>query len=251
MKKISNLSVLFVSLLTVTPLSAATGNHWYVGMDAGWMQTATDKSIMTVSNGSNYPAPANVDQYSVTAPQPIMFDVQAGYRWYRDTKWIPSYALGLRYEHIFTKNVTGMVTQYSDPAFANYSYTWGINADVISLYSKFDFLQISRCMLYVDFGLGISFTQSHAYNETAFPSVIARTSPDYASSVNKQLAYNVGAGLDYVLSKDFLLSAGYTYQFFGNLVSGYGQGTNWGYEQLKPGMLTANMGLIGISYLVK
>jgi opacity protein-like surface antigen len=143
-----------------------------------------------------------------------------------------------------------VVAQYSDPEFTNYSYNWGVSADVITLYSRLDLARYNRLMIYVDLGFGMSFIQTHAYNETASANVIARDNPDYASKINYQFAYNAGAGLDYTLTGNIILSAGYSYQSFGNLSSGYGQGSNWGNARLNFGKLGGNMGLIGISYLV-
>ncbi len=224
-------------------------HHWYVAMDAGGVQ-ANMPGAMTVPNGSDYPPPANVDHYSVDSLQTVMLDIQAGQRWYRDAIWIPSYAFALRYEHLFKKNITGMVNQYSDPAFTTYSYTWGVSADVISLYSKFDLARYNRFMVYVDAGLGLSFLQAHAYNETALPTVWARDNPNYASKTNYQFSYNVGAGLDYTLDRNFLLSVGYSYQSFGNLSSGFGQGPDWNDTRLHLGRLNANMVFAGLSYLI-
>ncbi|MCW8400241.1 SPOR domain-containing protein [Legionella sp. PATHC038] len=226
-----------------------TMHHWYVGMDVGFMQTIMGHDEMTVANGSNFPPPEDRDQYSLDRHQPVMLDVQAGHRWNRSEQWIPSYALALRYEHVFTKNIHGMVTQYSDPEFTNYSYSWGIEADVISVYSKLDLVRIGRFMPYVDLGLGVSFNRSHNYNESALPDVTPRYSPDYASKRTNHFTYNLGAGLDYLLTQNLLLSAGYSYQSFGNVSSGFGQGPDWNNAQLDLGTFKTNIGLIGVSYL--
>ncbi len=248
--------VLVASLWAMFSLSVASAvsvdmHHWYVGMDAGWMQTHMNQNATTVQNGSDYPPPANVDQYSLNRPHATLFDIQAGYRWNRDARWIPSYALALRYEHVFTTAITGMVTQYSDPDFTNYSYTSNVSSNVISLYSKLDFVRFNRLMLYVDLGVGISFNQNQGYSETALPNVIARYSPNYASRTNTQFAYNAGAGLEYIVTNNLIVSAGYSYQSFGNFSSGSGQNPNWGNTQIKLGRLNSNIGLIGISYLFK
>ena len=235
--------------INVLSQPANTMHHWYVGTDIGLMQTHINQGAMTVPNGSNYPSSGNVDQYSLNQQQPIMLDIQAGHRWNRDNQWIPSFALALRYQHIFKNNISGMVTQYSDPEFTNYSYTWGVSADVLSLYFKLDLVLYGRLMPYVDMGLGVSFNQSHAYNETALPNVMARYSPDFASKTSNQFTYNVGAGLDYLLTTNLIMSAGYSYQSFGTLSSGYGQNPNWGNTQIKLGKIYSNMGFIGISYL--
>lgn len=232
------------------PMKATVQNsHWYVGMNAGIMQTHISKSSMTVPNGSNYPPPLNVDQYSVKRHRPTLIDIQAGHRWERSQQWLPAYALALRYQHVFTKNIQGTVTQYSLPDFVNYNYRWGVGADALSLYSKIDLVKYARFMPYVDLGLGLSIPRSKSYRETALPNVTPRFSPDYAPHRNSQFTYNLGAGLDFILTQNILLSAGYAYQSFGNLSSGLGQGLNWRTEKLNLGKLNTNMGLVGLTYL--
>ena len=125
-----------------------------------------------------------------------------------------------------------------------------MSADVISLAFKLDLVRYGRLMPYLDLGLGSSFNQSHAYNEVAFYDVMARYSPNYASKTNHQLAYNVGVGLDYIVTRKLIVSAGYSYQSFGNLSSGFGQGPDWGNTRLKLGNISSNIGYFGISYLL-
>lgn len=224
-------------------------NNWYVGMNAGFMQTSMSKKMMTVPNGSSYPPPENVDQYTLKQHHPVMIDVQAGHRWKRNQQWLPAYALALRYQHVFTKNIQGTVTEYSLPEFVNYNYHWGVGADALSLYSKIDLIQYARLMPYVDAGLGFSSTNSRHYSETALSNVTPRFSPDYASKRNSQFTYNLGAGLDFIVTPHILLSAGYEYQSFGKLASGVGQGPNWHAAKLNLGKLNTNMGLVGFTYL--
>lgn len=228
--------------------SLASSHHWYLGIDVGFMQTIMNNDAMTVPNGSDFPFPENLDHYSLERHQPIMLDVQAGHRWNRSQQWIPSFAVALRYEHVFSKNIQGLVTQYSDPEFTDYSYQWGIEADVISLYSKLDLVRMGPLMPYVDLGVGLSINRSQPYNETALPDITPRYSPNYASKTNYQFTYNLGAGLDFLLSRNFLISAGYSYQSFGKVSSGFGEGPNWGDTQLHFGTFKTNMGLIGVSY---
>lgn len=223
--------------------------QWYVGMDAGLMQSSMHSKTMTVPNGSNYPPPENLDQYALKSHHPVMLDLQAGRRWQRDQQWLPAYALGLRYQHVFTKNIQGTVTEYSLPEFVNYNYQWGVGADALSLYSKLDLVQYSRLMPYVDLGLGVSSARSAHYSETALANVTPRFSPDYASKRSTQFTYNLGAGIDVILTPNLLVSAGYEYQSFGKMASGFGQGPNWHAAQLKLGHLNTNMGLIGFTYL--
>lgn len=228
----------------------ANGNAtWYVGMNAGLIQTKMSKANLTVPNGSDFPPPENVDQYSLKQHRPAIVDLQAGRRWQRNQPWLPSYAIGFRYQHLFTKNIEGTVTQYSLPEFTNYNYRWGVGADTLSLYSKINVVQYARFMPYVDLGIGVSNTQSKTYDETALGDVTPRFSPDYAAKRKAQLTYNLGAGLDFILTPNILISAGYAYQSFGKLSSGAGQGPDWSGTHLSLGHLNTNAGLIGFTYL--
>jgi opacity protein-like surface antigen len=235
---------------THQPTIATDRSHnWYVGMNAGLMQTSMSKSVMTVPNNSGFTPPQHVDHYSLEKHQPAMIDVQAGRRWNRNQQWLPTYALALRYQHVFTKNIQGTVTEFSLPEFINYDYHWGVGADALSLYSKIDLVQYRRLMPYVDMGIGFASMQSKHYSETALSNVTPRLSPDYASKRNSQFTYNLGAGLDFILTQKLLLSAGYEYQSFGKLSSGIGQGADWHSAKLNLGKFNTNMGLVGLTYL--
>ena len=224
-------------------------NNWFVAANVGAMRTST-KNRMTVQNDSGFPPPSDVDQYSVTTqPKPVVLDFRAGRRWQRDEQWLPAYALALRYQHLFTSNVKGNVTQYSLPEFDNYYYHWGVGADIVSLYSKINLTQYGRVMPYVDAGLGVSLNHSLSYREKAFTGVTPRISPAFGSGTSTELSYNVGAGVDIVLTPKLLASIGYDYQQFGNMSSGNGQST-WSREHLSLGTPTSNMALLGITYLI-
>lgn len=225
-------------------------HQWYVGMNVGFMQTSYGKKVMTVPNGSGFPPPADVDEFSLSQNQPVMLDVQVGHRWYRDTKWLPSYALAVRYEHVFSENIHGTITQYSLPETRNYSYNWGVEADAVSVYSKIDLVRVGRFMPYFDVGIGASFNRALHFSEKTLPGVMSpRISPDFAQRTSSQFTYNVGAGLDYTLTRNFMLSVGYDYQSFGNISSGHGQGADWYKTKLSLGKFNTNMGLVGITYL--
>lgn len=221
---------------------------WFADIDLGVMQGNASDSL-TVANGSDYPPPLNVDNYSKGSTTPVMLGLQVGHRWQRDAKWVPAYALALRYQHLFVSDVKGSITQYSLPEYNNYSYRWGVESNVLSLYSKFDLAKYGRVMPYVDVGLGLSINRSISFEETAYPGITPRISPDFGAKASTQFAYNVGAGLDFVLSSKLLLSVGYDYQQFGSMTSGPGKST-WSGERLSLGNFTGNTALVGMTYLI-
>lgn len=221
---------------------------WYVSADIGAAWSDANGS-MTVNNGSNFPPPANVDLYSIASGDArALLGISAGYRWQRNEQTLPSYSLALRYQHLFTQPIKGTIDQYSLPQFNNYSYSWGIEADVISLYSKIDLMNYKNLMPYVDVGLGVSFNQSTTYQETAFVNVTPRISPAFVSHTRAQFAYNVGAGLDYQIRPQVIVSLGYEYQSFGRVSSGSGQ-TTWSGTYLNLGNSATNTLLFGATYL--
>ena len=223
-------------------------NHWLASVNYG-LQWLDMPSSMTVPNGSSFSPPYNVDTFSTNANgAQSMLALMLGYEWQRDQKWLPRYWLALRYQYLFSKAISGYITQYTLPQFQNYTYRWNVSANVFSLYSKFDIMQYQRFLPYVDIGLGFAINHASNYSETALPNVTPRISPAYASSSKTQFAYNVGAGLDFQLNAQWLLSLGYDFQAIGKLSSGAGQST-WSSTQLSLGSLKSNTLLLGATYL--
>lgn len=224
------------------------GGKWFVGADLGVLYPLKN-NVMRVNNGSFYPEPLNVDEYSVSQPDLTLLAFLVGQQWERSEKWLPAYELALKYQHIFPQTINGSITQYSLPEFKNYEYTWEVGAEALSLYSKLDIVKVGRIMPYIDAGLGISFNRSLGYQEAAYAGVTPRVSPAFSSHTNENFAYNVGAGVDVILTPKVSMSMGYEYQFFGQLISGSGLST-WSGEKLNLGDLSTNSVKIGISYLI-
>jgi opacity protein-like surface antigen len=233
----------------ITNSTTELNGNWYIGADAGLIWSKFNNK-MTVNNGSNYPAPENVDLYSMNDHEqtPPMIALSGGYRWQRDQTWIPGYSLGLRYQHLFAQNLTGTIQQYSLAEFNNYTYNWETSADVLSLYSKVDLFQYKRVMPYIDAGIGTSFNNASIYKETALTGVTPRISPSFQSQTQSNFAYNVGAGIDVLLSPQVIVSVGYDYQSYGSMASGNGQST-WSGTQLNLGNLASNTALLSVTYL--
>lgn len=233
-----------------TPLMSVDNSyngHWYLGVDVGQL-TSTMNSVTTVNNGSNFTPPYNHDIYTLNAHKPIVLAVEGGQSWRQDNRWFPNYYLGLRYQHLFSSNVKGSVTQYSLPSTLNYNYTWSVSTDVLSAYTKLDLVTLGPIMPYVNVGVGASFNRSGTYKEAALPGVTPRISPNYAAGTQSSFAYDVGAGLDVALKPNVVFALGYDYQNLGALRSGSGQST-WSGERLSAGQLSVNTFLLGITYL--
>lgn len=231
------------------PAPLPAKGHWFIGteLDLLWPNV---NNRMTIPNGSNFPPPENLDNYSISKPsnQP-MLALSAGYRWQRNQTLIPAYALAVKYQHLFSQNLQGEIQQYSLNEFNNYTYTWDMNLNVLSLNSKINLVKYQRIMPYIDVGIGASFNQSETYREWALPGITARDSPSFASHTQTEFAYNAGAGIDLIVTNQLLLSLGYDYQSFGRLQSGSGQST-WTGTSLKLGHFKTNTILLGLTYQI-
>ena len=204
---------------------------------------------MTVQNGSNYPPPQNLDQFSIDNHSfGGLLQVSTGYRWERDHDWFPGSMLGLTYQHLFNSNINGNVTQYSDPEFTNYSYQWGGTTNLVLVTEKLNLYQTKHWSPYASVGIGIALNETGQYTESAFTGVTPRISPDYAGGSTSNFAYQFGVGLDYQLNASWLLSVGYLYQNIGTLESGIGQST-WSETSLNGGSVGQNAVLGSVTYL--
>lgn len=222
-------------------------DNWYLGVDVGQLKS-TINSVTSVNNGSNFTTPYNHDIYTLNAHKPIVLAVEGGQYWQQDNRWFPTYYLGLRYQHLFSSNVKGSVTQYSLPSTLNYNYTWSVSTEVLSAYTKIDLVSLGPIMPYVNVGVGASLNRSGSYKESALSGVTPRISPNYAAGSQPSFTYDVGAGIDVALKPNLIFALGYDYQNLGALRSGSGQST-WSGERLNAGQLRVNTFLLGITYL--
>jgi len=229
--------------------AALSNSAWFVNLDYGQVFPHLNET-MTVHNGSDYPSPQNVDQFSTKKHNQTKLGFQIGRRWQRDqSQWLPAYTIGLKYQHLFRNDIRGSITQYSLPQFNNYSYRWATSANVLSLNSKVDVTKWGKVMPYINAGLGTSINHAASYRESAYAGVTPRISPDFRSRSKAKFYYGVGAGLDMIINPQVILSAGYDYQSFGAIVSGKGQ-TTWSEEKLSLGNFGNNTVLIGLTYIL-
>lgn len=219
---------------------------WFVGIEAGALWPNTP-SVMTVSNGSSYASPYNLDRYSTDTGTDVAVSASVGYKWHRQSEWIPAYALALRYQHMMANDIGGNIMQYSMPEFVNYNYHWDLQSDLLSVYSKVDLHQYGRFTPFIDLGLGLALNHSGGYSETAFAGVTPRISPTYQSHRQQDFAYNVGVGVDYDIAAQFVISVSYDYQNLGGFKSGQGL-SSWNAERLSRGDYKANTLSAGLTY---
>lgn len=228
-------------------LSLQPAHGLFASIDGG-IYAGRKTSAMTVNNGSDFPDPANRDIYTggnSNTPGTLGFTVG----WFGKTHydWLPGYSLGMRYKHLFSNNINGVVIQYSTDDYTNYSYQWRTTSNVVLAQGKLNFIPFSRFLPYVSGGLGAAFNRSNSYSETAFPGITPRISPAFGGRTQAQFAWTVGAGLDYRLYPEIVLSAGYEFQNFGRMQSGPGT-VEWVTERLAQPGLQTNGALFSVTW---
>ena len=221
--------------------------NWYAGLGVGG-QFPTLNSSMTVKNGSDYPAPLNVDLYSTNNDSQAFLGISAGRRWQNESVWLPALSVGVLYEHFFANNAGGTITQYSLPEFTNYTYKWNVSSNDVLATAKLNLFRYEKWSPFINGGLGLAFNTTSGFNETALAGVTARVSPGFASNTSDQFAYNVGAGLDYQVAPQWLISLGYLYQDLGHVSSGQGAQT-WSADSLSLGAFRSNDVFASVTYL--
>ncbi len=247
--------LLALTLLSGTAFSGTIGTdqpessaHWFIFGAVGG-QKPSFKSSMYVNNGSLLPSPSNQDSYSVNQDKAEpMIVVFAGRYWQTDKKWFPAYALGVRYEALFSTRISGAITQYSLPLFTNYVYNWDISSNLLFASGKLNLFKYKRVLPYMAGGVGAGFNRASQYTETALPNITPRVSPGFTNNLNTAFAYHVGAGLDFQLLPQWILSFAYQYMDLGNVASGPGVST-WSNESLQLGHYRSNSLLLGVTYL--
>lgn len=222
-------------------------SNWYVSIQAG-ARKPTSPSSTTVNNGSGFTPPYNQDIYTANSGHAnALIGIQTGYRWILERDWISALTLGANYTYFFNSAVNGQVIQFSLPQFTNYNYTWKTASNLFIANSKLNFINFHQFSPYVTGGIGASFNHCR-YSEAALVGVTPRISPNYTDKSSSQFAYILGAGIDYQINPQFIMSAGYQYSDLGALGSSYGTLT-WTNEQLNFGRNQSNAVLLGMTYL--
>lgn len=222
-------------------------NKWFVQLQGGAIFPLNHGQIL-VANGSDFPAPENVDIYATQQSTQGTIALTVGKQIVTQSSLIKHYTLSGRLQYKFLANVGNTIMEYSAPEFLNYNYNWKLAALALTADSKVNLFSFSNFSPYVNGGLGVSFNQAQSYKETALPDVTARISPAYANHTLTQFTYHVGAGVDFSCTQNWLLSAGYEFESFGHFASGKGKST-WSGESLPWGSYQGNTVLLGITYL--
>lgn len=226
------------------PLQQNPGS-WYL---TGWIggEKANVNDNLSINNGSNFTSPNNIDIYTTNAGSSLVLGLEGGYQ--LTSFRLPGLSLGVRYSHYFNPTIDGQVIQYSLPAFTNYNYQFHLESDVLLATAKMNFLNEKTLTPFIRGGLGVSWNNASQYSEVALPNVTPRISPSFGNHTQSDFAYQLGAGLDWRVKPQWLISLGYEYSHLGNFSLGNGS-LNWSNESLSSGTLSNNAAVLGLTYL--
>lgn len=220
-------------------------NTWFIGIGGGYSWIHLPNST-SVPNGSFQTPPYDQDLFSINNPKTSMEQLQIGYRWHTQKQFFP-------YTHVFfqvrqynTTDIKGTVEQYSIPEFLNYNYKINYQATLATINGKFDLIQINRFLPYISAGIGFMNNYVSDYTESALPNVTQRISPDYSGNTKTQLAYTLGVGVDYIITKNIWATLGFDHVFKTKLSSGSGAGS-WSGTSLNFGNAQINTVFLNIT----
>ncbi|MCC5792105.1 MAG: hypothetical protein JJT82_05790 [Legionellaceae bacterium] len=202
---------------------------------------------MLVKNGSLYRNGMQYDRYTTEQHQKAVIGLSSGFWFRRHNTALPSYALGLRFQHFFKQNIGNHILQYQIPQFKNYQYQWAIDANTLMAVGQWLPYPNGRWSPYLSLGLGLASIHSDTVNEQALPGISTRTSPDFIHRQQLRMTYSLGLGLTYFLRQSLQLSLGYAFQDLGSVSSGAATGL-WAPETLRLGRYKTNMATFSVTH---
>lgn len=224
-------------------------NKWFVLAQAGGLASQNHGNFL-IDNGSDFPAPENVDIYSSQQREQGTIALTLGKQIPVQSAIFNQYTLSARLQYLIPENVGDTIMQYSLPQFLNYTYSRKLSALALTADTKINLLHLAIVSPYLNGGIGVSFNRMNSYSETALSGVTARVSPGFANHSSTQFTYHVGAGLDFALADSWSCSVGYEFEDFGRFSSGSGQWT-WATAGVLPfGSYHANTALFGLTHLI-
>lgn len=225
-------------------------SNWYLTAGGG-IQFSQNLPVITVNNGSNFPAPFDEDIYTHHGLRSTgLFTASAGRRWEQDSLWFPSVWFGLNYQYVPSVSLNGTVIQYSIPEFTNYNYHLNVASNILMGSAKLNLVKAQRFSPYITASLGEAFIEVSHYQEFALDHVTPRISPNFLNRTNAQFAYHAGAGIDMQVTDQLITTLGYLYQNTGHISSGTGTDA-WSNTALNLGQAASNQVILSASWLLE
>lgn len=231
----------------MTAFQGFADNNWLLSVGGGAQRTSFSGDMM-VNNGLDLAIPYNNDRYLIANTTQGIVMLTAGYRWQREAMWMPAWSTGIAYQYLLNSKAGGTIQQYSLPEFTNYHYQRELSSNVALVTAKLNIFQYAMVSPWINTGIGAAFNRSGHYQESALANVTPRISPNFATHTTSQFAWNVGVGVDVIMSARWFVSVGFDWQDLGAVASGVGQQL-WSSQALQTDSYRAAQVIASINYL--
>jgi opacity protein-like surface antigen len=237
-------SLCLTSLLPIQSVSAA--NPWFVGVGigGGWINLPNST---TLANGVIAPPPFNQDRLSIHTNNTSQFQFSAGYAWESQQYFMPLKSIFIQYRHYNDVNITGTIQQFSLPEFTNYNYKLIYRADLVTIGTKINLMNVKSFSPYLSPSIGFVINHLNSYSETALPAVTPRISPNYNGNIATHFAAAVGVGLDYKVNERVTMTVGYDHVFQDKANTGPGEGS-WSDTRITIGNINLDTVFASLTY---
>ena len=195
-------------------------HHWYIDLGLGWVFNMKDYNVYV--NHSDAPPDLYLPNGSNNT---IILALSGGYNWFFDHDWLPAASLGIEYSYLPKSNNNGQIAQFSDPGAINYDYAYKTEHNSISLLGELAIYRWNQVMPFLLAGIGNSWNDIDAYQESPLPGITPRISPDFSNGSRSAWKYTLGFGFDYQPIPNLLLALSYRYNEFNKGASGTGFAT--------------------------
>lgn len=206
--------LILLALLSVSQCGFAAPSlyGWYVGGSVGGTSPIISHQSV-VRNDLDWPS----DQYRYhDVSTNALLALQSGYTWSSCHCWFPSYTLAASYTYVFPSEIKGRVRQFSLPEFENYRFRYNVQRQTFLALFKADIYRWCNLMPFFTVGAGFSLNRSENYAEHALDNVTPRLSPRFGRKTNASASYIIGAGFDFIATRNVLVSLEYHYGYFGH-----------------------------------
>ena len=207
------LSIYFFSIaMALVPL-AVMADNWFVGVGGGVDAPGLENTQNNLLANIAVP-PAPTDSYATNnwSNSLGLFAADFGYRFTR-AEWGYT-SLFFEYDDVGNMAASGVDLVQGNASFSsNYSYNIARQAFLVG--SKVNFLQQKKFSPFVEVGVGLSENTFSNYNESSSFNLMT-----YPNQTNDEFAYILGAGVDYTVMKNWMLSLGYRFGYWGDVASG-------------------------------
>jgi opacity protein-like surface antigen len=203
--------------LLAMALSAQAGyfsGPWRVEFGVGGAQATAPKNIKVDNNGvhpedtmtaNNSPANGTV---TIGVSRPMFMLGRTAH-------------IGVQYNTISAQTISGMIDEYSNPHFYNYTYRYHVRRHTFLASYEIPLFRVPSALdPYIVAGLGVSLNTGTDYSQTPEPGIKPMDYPKYKSHTSTHFAYQVGFGFRYLLMKSVSLFAQYSYMHAGDVVLG-------------------------------